>query len=110
VKFTERVYPHLAAREQQFKDPPMPRPKKGLGKGEDLEQRNPLFMKDKADRLFMNNDFFSAVNAYSEVVRLDPECVPARANRALCHMRLFNYEEAIADCHEVLSLLKTKKD
>ena len=40
-------------------------------KGKQLEDKenNPLFIKDKGDEFYRNNDFYSAINAYSGAFR-----------------------------------------
>lgn len=52
----------VATREQHFKEAPMPKLKnsKGSKAGEDLENKNPLWLKDKADEFYRNKDFYSA--------------------------------------------------
>jgi dyslexia susceptibility 1 candidate gene 1 protein len=57
----------VSTREQHFKDAPMPKMKNNKGEkaGEDFENKNPLWLKDKADEFFKNKDFYSAQNAYS---------------------------------------------
>ena len=41
----------VAAREQHFKDPPMPKVKSAYknSKGENVDESNPLWLKDKGD-------------------------------------------------------------
>lgn len=62
IQFSEKIYANVAAREQHFKEAPMPklRVTKGEKVGEDLENKNPLWLKDKGDEYFKNKDFYSA--------------------------------------------------
>ncbi len=36
-----------------------------LKKEGDVEQKNPLWLKDKGDEFYRNKDFYSALNAYN---------------------------------------------
>ena len=38
---------------------------KAIKAGSDLDNKNPLWVKDKADEFLKNNDFYSALNAYN---------------------------------------------
>lgn len=52
----------------------MPKSNKAAIKGEEsqsLEERNPIWLKDKADRLTKNKDYIGAINAYNESLKLD---------------------------------------
>lgn len=62
IEFTEKIYPMVSTREQHFKDAPLPKMKNSKGgKTEgDLENKNPLWLKDKADEFYKNKDFYSA--------------------------------------------------
>lgn len=64
----------------------------------DIEERNPVWLKDKGDHFFEKNDFKSAINAYSKAIewvfielyvyvfefRNDKDFVKAYVNRATC--------------------------
>lgn len=69
LKFTEKVYPHLAAREQHFKDAPFPKAKGTTTDAKDGDQENPLWLKDKGNDFFKNKDYYSAVNAYNSAYK-----------------------------------------
>ncbi|CAD8091287.1 unnamed protein product [Paramecium sonneborni] len=105
MTFTEKIYPHLAAREQHFKDAPVPR-QKNIPITEQRE--NPLFLKDKADEFFKNKDYYSAINAYSAAFKYDNQMFTCIANRAACYLALFNFQECIDDCQTIINL--DKKD
>jgi hypothetical protein len=36
--------------------------------GQEIEDRNPIWIKEKADNFFKNKDFRSAVNCYSKAI------------------------------------------
>ena len=48
-------------------------------------------------------DWQSALEHYTAAIKLDPSNVAARNNRALTYLKLKKYEEAAADCSNVLS-------
>ena len=52
----------------------MPKNSKAAIKGDEtqsLEERNPVWLKDKGDRLTKNKDYVGAINAYNEALKLD---------------------------------------
>lgn len=69
LKFTEKIYPHLAAREQHFKDAPFPKTKGNATETKDGDQENPLWLKDKGNDFFQNKDYYSAINAYNSAYK-----------------------------------------
>ncbi|CAD8163326.1 unnamed protein product [Paramecium pentaurelia] len=103
MTFTEKIYPHLAAREQHFKDAPVPR-QKNIPITEQRE--NPLFLKDKADEFFRNKDYYSAINAYSAAFKYDNQMFACISNRAACYLALFNFQECIDDCQTIIKMEK----
>ncbi len=112
MPFTEKVYPHVAMRETHLKEAPMPKVKKTTGEkaGDDIEQKNPLWLKDKGDEFVKNKDFYSAINAYTQAHKLDNNFIQCIANRTVCNMHLFNYEEVLNDVEKILSYLQSKKE
>ena len=71
MKFTEKKFAHLPARESQHKEAPYPKSKKIEKKQDDnayidVEDKDPLWLKDKGDHFYRRNDFYSALNAYSK--------------------------------------------
>lgn len=63
--------------------------------------------KDKGNNFFKANDFESAIKCYNRAIELY-DCDPVYfANRAMCYLKLENYEKAESDCS--LSLVLDKK-
>ncbi|KAG2439034.1 hypothetical protein HYH02_006562 [Chlamydomonas schloesseri] len=91
----------------------------GGGEATDLAERQPLFLKDKADGMFKAGNFSGALNAYSRAIALDDAAAggpgpgpgaaganPAlRSNRAACLLALGRPAEAAEDCDRALELL-----
>lgn len=85
----------------------MPRQKGSKASGEgDVESKNPLWLKDKGDQFLRERNFLSAVEAYSEAIRLDGRMVAAWANRALCFLRVFDFAGVVRDCDQCLALMQ----
>ena len=97
VKFTERMYKNLAARDRFEKEPPMPK-STGAASGGDLENKNPLWLKDKGDAFYRDKNYTSAIEAYSEAIRLDSKFIKAYLNRSISFLKSFRLTEAIGDC------------
>ncbi|KAL4480776.1 hypothetical protein ABPG72_001645 [Tetrahymena utriculariae] len=111
LAFTQRMYPGVAAREQHFKEPPLPKVKQQQEKsGDDLENKNPLWLKDRADEFYKNQDFYSAIMAYNQAYKLDQSMINCIANRCACNIHLYNYEEALMDADMVLSYVNSLKE
>lgn len=79
VDFTEKVHPHMPARESQRKEAPYPKSKKMEKKKPEedmlinIEDRNPVWLKDKGDHFYKRHDYNSAMNAYTKSIKNDPE-------------------------------------
>jgi hypothetical protein len=79
VDFTEKVHPHMPARESQRKEAPFPKSKKmEKRKPEEdmlinIEDRNPVWLKDKGDHFYKRHDYNSAMNAYTKSIKNDSE-------------------------------------
>jgi len=110
VKFTEKLYPHLAAREQHLKEPPLPKTTQIQKTGKEDDTENPLWLKDKADEFYRNGDYFSAINAYSSAYRKKNDFIECLTNRACCYLRLFDYENCISDSDIILEFLSKQTE
>ena len=77
----------------------MPKIKQGQQdkSNEDVENKNPLWLKDSADEFYKNKDFYSAIMAYNQAYKLDSTMISCVQNRAACNLHLFNYEEVLYD-------------
>jgi len=72
MPFTEKKFAHLPARESHFKEAPYPKSKKVDKDPNDVyigvEDKDPLWLKDKGDHFYKRNDFHSAINAYTKSI------------------------------------------
>ncbi|XP_028287121.1 dynein axonemal assembly factor 4 [Parambassis ranga] len=69
------------------------------------DERNPDWLKDRADKCFMAGDYHGAINAYSLAIRLNRRIPALYSNRAACHLKLHNLHKAIEDASQALELL-----
>lgn len=92
MDFTEKRFPHLPARESHMKEPPYPKSKKiEKKKGDvyiDIEDKDPVWLKDKGDHFFKRNDYYSAANAYSKALEFDKDFMMGRLNRATAWLKM----------------------
>lgn len=78
VDFTERFHSNLPARESHRKEAPFPKSKKyeKPDKSQDpsfsIEDKDPVWLKDKGDHFYKRHDFNSAMNAYTKSIKNDP--------------------------------------
>ena len=63
-----------------------------------------MFIKDKGDEFFKNNDFYSAINAYSQAYKANNELVQCLSNRSVCYLHLFNYKECLDDIETLIEI------
>ncbi|KAI7802629.1 dyslexia susceptibility 1 candidate gene 1 protein, partial [Triplophysa rosa] len=69
------------------------------------EERNPDWLKEKADKFFLARNYQAAVNAYSLAVKLNRKIPALFSNRAACHLKMRNLHKAVEDSSRALELL-----
>jgi len=109
--FTEKKFAHLPARESQHKEPPYPKSKNMSTKKEkdmyiDVEDKDPVWLKDKGDHFFTRFDYNAALNAYTKALKEDPEFLMGRLNRASCFIKLRAFVAAVDDCTDIVKQLE----
>jgi dyslexia susceptibility 1 candidate gene 1 protein len=105
MKFSEKKFAHLPARESQLKEPPYPKSKK-IEKDPndyyvDVEDKDPVWLKDKGDHFYKRNDFTSAITAYSKALKADKDLLSGRLNRATCFLKMRAPQACIDDCNDI---------
>ncbi|XP_054720315.1 dynein axonemal assembly factor 4-like [Uloborus diversus] len=113
VNFTPRVFP-TAARESQE-----PEEKEWLEKQTaaavsleldctDLspKEKNPEWLKEKAESLYKKGDNRGSVQAYSLAIRMCPNLYSLYLGRSACHLNLRNLHKCIEDSSKALELLQ----
>ena len=109
VNLTKKLIPTFAARESLAKEPPYPKSKKYVPEknylGQEIDDRNPIWTKERADNFYKNKDFKSAINAYNKALELDPSFHKCLLNRGTSFMRLGEFENALNDFNKTLELI-----
>lgn len=74
---------------------------------EDLrpEERDPMFLKDKGDEFFRQQNFLAAISAYSTGIQIAGKCFELYLNRSAAQLALENYQRCAEDCSKALELL-----
>ncbi|KTF84300.1 hypothetical protein cypCar_00018370 [Cyprinus carpio] len=116
ISFTPRVFPtalresHVPEEEEWLKKQAEARRAvdTDLAELDDLreDERNPDWLKEKGDKLFMSGNYQAAVNAYNLAIKLNRKIPALFSNRAACHLKLRNLHKAIEDSSQALELLK----
>ena len=105
MDFTERKFPHMPARESHHKEAPYPKSKKVEKSKDDcyidVEDKDPLWLKDKGDHWYRRNDYYSALNAYTKSIKSDEDFLMSRLNRATTFLRVRQYQAAADDCTDI---------
>lgn len=97
-------------RESHAKEPPYPK-SKNIEKTKpeqgyvDIEERDPVWLKDKADHFFKRNDFTAAITAYTKAIKADKSFLAGYLNRAACWIKMRQFENAVNDCKDIEQLL-----
>jgi len=104
--FTEKKFAHLPARESQGKEAPYPKSKNLSKKKDDdvyidIEDKDPIWLKDKGDHFFKRADYTAACNAYTKALKEDKDFAMARLNRAACFIKMRHYDLAVDDCDDL---------
>jgi dyslexia susceptibility 1 candidate gene 1 protein len=110
MDFTEKKFAHLPARESHFKEPPYPKSKNIEKKPNDvfidIEDKDPLWLKDKGDHFYKRCDFYSAINAYSKSLENEKDFLMARLNRGTCFLKMRIYQGCIDECDKIEEMIK----
>ncbi|XP_068131593.1 dynein axonemal assembly factor 4 [Hyperolius riggenbachi] len=69
------------------------------------EEKNPEWLKDKANKLFAAGDYLAAVDALNLALRLNDKIPALYLNRSACHLKLRNLHKTIEDTSKALDLL-----
>lgn len=112
VHFTPRAFP-TAARESRVAEEQewlakqaaarrITRPAKGSE--EDVNERNPEFLKDRGNNFFRAKNYEAAVDIFSEALSLNPYLPQLFANRAACYLAMGELDKCINDCCRALEL------
>ena len=104
--FTEKKFAHLPARESQLKEPPYPKSKNMSKKNRDMyidvEDKDPVWLKDKGDHFFKRFDYNAALNAYTKALKEDNDFLSCRLNRAATFIKLRGFVAASDDCSDCI--------
>ncbi|KAA6428647.1 MAG: dyslexia susceptibility 1 candidate protein [Trebouxia sp. A1-2] len=108
VQFTKLETEHLPARETREQEISSYKRKsqdhEALEESLDLAERQPLFLKDKADGMHRAGNYRAAVNAYTKAIQLDMGMTVCYSNRAASYLKL--KELCIQDCTTALAQME----
>ncbi|XP_072254888.1 dynein axonemal assembly factor 4 [Pyxicephalus adspersus] len=65
------------------------------------EEKNPEWLKDKANKLFAAGEYLAAVDALNLAIRLNDKIPGLYLNRSACHLKLRNLHKTIEDASKV---------
>ena len=65
----------------------------------DMSERQPMFLKDKADAMHRAGNFKAAVNAYAQAVQIDASMTVCYSNRAASYLKLKEFRQATWTVH-----------
>ena len=109
VNLTKKLIPTFAARESLAKEPPYPKNKKYVPEknylGQEIDERNPIWAKERGDNFYNNKDYKSAINAYNKSLELDPNFHKCLINRGTAFMCLGDFDNALLDFNKAMELI-----
>jgi tetratricopeptide (TPR) repeat protein len=101
-------------RESQLREAPYPKSKNMDKKKDDVyidvEDKDPVWLKDKGDHFFKRADYNGAINAYSKALKADPDFLAGRLNRATCFIKIRQYRAAGEDCDDIIAAIAKLKE
>jgi dyslexia susceptibility 1 candidate gene 1 protein len=111
--FTEKKFPHLPTRESHAKEAPYPKSKKLDQKKNDtyieVDDKDPVWLKDKGDHFFKRNDYHAAINAYTKALQSDSDFLSGRLNRATCYIMVRGFALCVEDCDDIVKQINGMK-
>ena len=109
VNLTKKMIPTFAARESLAKEPPYPKSKKYVPEknylGQEIDEKNPIWAKQRGDNFYNNKDYRSAINAYNKALDLDPNFLKVLINRGTCYMCLGEFDLSLSDFNKAIDLI-----
>jgi dyslexia susceptibility 1 candidate gene 1 protein len=75
----------------------------GKGKGTDISEEDPTWLKAKGDDFFRAGDTKSALNAYSAAIDMDAQFLACYSNRAACYLKMNLFVQCKLDCDFAIS-------
>lgn len=112
VHFTPRAFPTAARESREAEEQEwlakqaaarrITQPAKGSE--EDVNERNPEFLKDRGNNFFRAKNYEAAVDVFSKAVSLNPSLPQLFANRAACYLAMGKLDKCISDCCRALEL------
>jgi len=75
-----------------------------------VEDKDPVWLKDKADHFYKRSDYHSALNAYSKALEYDKEFLMGRLNRATTWLKVRCFENAIEDIQDIETFIGGLKE
>ena len=111
VNLTKKLIPTFSARESLAKEPPYPKSKKYVPEknylGQEIDEKNPIWAKQRGDNFYNNKDYSSAINAYNNALDLDPYFHKVLINRGTCYMCLGQFDQALNDFYHAIDLINS---
>ena len=111
VNLTKKLIPTFSARESLAKEPPYPKSKKYVPEknylGQEIDDKNPIWAKQKGDNFYNNKDYSSAINAYTNALDLDPNFHKVLINRGTAYMCLGQFDQALNDFYKAINLIES---
>ena len=73
--------------------------------GQEIDEKNPIWAKQKGDNFYNNKDYRSAINAYNNALDLDPHFHKVLINRGTSYMCLGEFDLALIDFNRTIDLI-----
>jgi tetratricopeptide (TPR) repeat protein len=76
----------------------------------EIEDKDPVWLKDKGDHFYKRSDYQSAANAYSKALEFDKEFLMGRINRATTWLKVRAFTHCIEDCNDIETQILALKE
>lgn len=105
----------MPMRESHSKEAPYPKSKKMTKDDKDafyvdIEERDPVWLKDKGDHFFWKHDYNAALWTYCKAIEADWEFLKVYLNWATTFIKMRKFENCIEDCDDIIKKISDVKE
>ncbi len=91
-------------REKYLFEPPQPKKTKKKSNPNEKEKINFLWLNDKGNDFFRNRDYQSAIHAYEEVIKAQPDFLASYSNLSIIYLKTLDFKRSLDYCYKCVNI------